>query len=166
MTQTLARDPRLLAAVAWALTALGSLVFAVVHLFAAIGGLVAEAGHDHEHGGHGHLEAYAELAEPNSGFAWMVAVIYSLSIVPALLPLVLRGRPAAIATLAIGGLLALGSVVDGFNHGLVEGAVPALLTALVAVGLPGAVAVVATIRWIRAAAPSRPSPATAETTEA
>ncbi|MFT3899328.1 MAG: hypothetical protein QM728_03665 [Gordonia sp. (in: high G+C Gram-positive bacteria)] len=144
------------AAFAWVLTALGIFAFAVVHLFSAVGELAAGDSdhhhtHDHAHTDDGHLDAYSVLTNPNSAMAWFIAFVYTLTIVPPLLALLFRSRAAGIVALIAGGFLVLGNVADGFTHAIDDKAAAPLLVALIAVGLPGFVALRETVRWIKEA---------------
>ncbi|MFT4201384.1 hypothetical protein [Gordonia sp. (in: high G+C Gram-positive bacteria)] len=147
---------RLAAALAWAVTAIGIMAFAVVHLFSSVGELAAgdsshQHGHDHAHTDDGHLDAFAELTNPNSGMAWFVAFVYTLSVVPPLLALAFKARAAGIAALVAGAFLVLGNIADGCTHALDDKAAAPLLVALIAIGLPGLLAAALTVRWIREA---------------
>lgn len=138
---------RTASALAWTITAAGSIVFGLVHLFGAIGALAAEAGHDHAHD---HLAEYAALGEAGSGMSWMIAVFYTLAVVPPLLALASGSRGAAIASLVVGGLFALANVADGASHAITDGALEIALVAIVGVGVPAFVAIRVNLRWLRA----------------
>lgn len=156
-SQNLTADPRVQAVVAWAVTALGMVAFHLLHIYAAIGQLATLAnghghGHSHHHGGGGgHLDAYATMAEHNSGMAWMTGVFLILMIVAPIIGLILGSRTGAIVTLVVGAISSLLMIFDGLSHGFKEGNWPTLVVALVAIALPAAIATSKNLQWITAA---------------
>ncbi|MFT3715170.1 MAG: hypothetical protein QM774_04240 [Gordonia sp. (in: high G+C Gram-positive bacteria)] len=148
------------AALGWITTALGSFAFFILHLYSAVGGLTVDVdhGHAHDHGG----ESYAPLADHNSAMTWEVTAFLIWAIVPIVITLAFRARGAAWAALVIGGLFALGNVGDGINHAVSESAPAPFVLALLAVGVPGVLAVLASLRWARADAVIEQADAEAE----
>ena len=150
LLSSLSRDPRLLAALAWVTVALGSFAFFIQHLFTAIGGLTVDVdhGHTHDHGG----ETYAALADHNSSMSWQIAVFLLWALVPIILTLVSGSRAAAWTAMILGGLFVLGNVFDGFAHAVSDGAPAPAVVAVLGVGLPGVLGVLASLRWAKSAA--------------
>jgi hypothetical protein len=144
-------EPRVRAALAWVAVALGQAAFMVVHLFHYIGGLAAEAesaahgGHDHDHD---HLQEVLALAEP--GMMWMVLAWSVLTLAPAVIVLLGAGRGAALTTLIVGALGVVGGVIDGILHAVSDGDVVSAAAGIVLVGVPGAIAILATLAWMTA----------------
>ncbi|MFV0535035.1 MAG: hypothetical protein ACK5MR_15470 [Cumulibacter sp.] len=142
-------DLRIRTVLAWVVVAIGTIAFHLAHLYSAIGLVVASAGetHDHEHDhdhGHDHLEAYAAYGEANSGEAWLLTAIVACMALAPLIVLVWRSRIAGVVTIVVGGLAAVGMLLDGFGHGLSA----SLGLALAAIALPLIVAIIVTVRWI------------------
>lgn len=145
-TEILRRDTVTL----FALTTAGVIVFGLIHLFEYVGDLAVEMGfgegnHDHAHD---HLDDIAAIVD-NSSFLWMFVVFYGLAIIVPLLAAVTRGGPAAWSVFALGTLVVVASVGDGINHALADGVVHPLVTAVIAVGVPGVFACRSAFRWAR-----------------
>lgn len=157
MTSASDSNLRIRAALAWLATFAGALIFAIVHLFGYLGVLAAQAGDGHDHG-HDHGGELAGLDDPNSAMSWMIAVFYLAGLVPIVAALLSGRRPAAVVALAVGALFVIGNIADGLAHGIADGSAPSLVTAVLGVGAPGALALVATWRWLRSSSPA-PSPA-------
>lgn len=158
-----------------ALTALGATLFIVFHTYVYLGMLAAsssgEHSHDHDHGhgagesGHGHLENLVALTDASSASTWQFAIFFALLIVPTALTLLARGRVLAGVALVTALIMTALNLVDGFIHGLTEGAWAATVLALVAVGFPGVLAAISHVAWLRSLTPetpAAPAPAPAE----
>ncbi|MFT3662385.1 MAG: hypothetical protein QM809_13660 [Gordonia sp. (in: high G+C Gram-positive bacteria)] len=78
-----------------------------------------------------------------------MAVFYLAALIPVFLTLVSGSRGAAWAALAVGGPVTLANVFDGLTHGIADGDVVPVITAFAGVGVPGALAIVATLAWAR-----------------
>lgn len=149
----LGADARIQTVISWAVTALGVAAFHLFHIYAAIGELVMLADdHGHSHSGGGHLDAYATIAEHNSGMAWMMGAFLVIMIIAPVIGLTITSKLGAIATLAVGAIYSLLMILDGFSHGLTEGNWTTLVVALVGIALPATVAVLKNLQWLKAVA--------------
>ncbi|MFT3877509.1 MAG: hypothetical protein QM708_13965 [Propioniciclava sp.] len=144
------------AIIAWVVTAVGTVTFHLLHLYAAVGEVAALAdghGHDHAHDhgeGGGHLDFYTSLTDHNSGSAWQLVIFLALMVIPPAIGLAYATKAGAIIMMATGLIHALAMSLDGFAHGLGEGAWSTLALTLVAILTPAAIATIRNIQWLRA----------------
>jgi len=143
------------------LTAVGAAIFALFHTFVYLGMIAASAGgghdhdhdHAHDHGDHGgvhdHLAQLAPLSSTSSAETWQFAIFFALLVVPTALTLLARGRVLSGIAFVSALIIAALNVVDGFLHGIGEGAWAATVLALIAVAFPAALAAVSHVAWLR-----------------
>ena len=121
-------------ALAWLIPAIGAAIFVTIQCFSFLNGYVASGG-----------TMEAVMFDP--GALWGVSIFYGAWILPPLLALAEK-RAADWAMLVLGGLLFIMSTLAGLTDGLRDG--PHLVgLELLAVTLPGAVALVMSWRHIR-----------------
>lgn len=142
--------------VAWVVTAIGTITFHLLHLYAAVGevALLADGhdhGHTHDHGdGGGHLDFYAALTDHNSGSSWQLVIFLALMVIPPIVGILYATRAGSIIMLVSGLVYSLGMSTDGFGHGFGEGAWSTLALTLVAILLPAVVATMRNLQWFKA----------------
>lgn len=138
------------AALLFVLTAVGVVVFGLIHLFEYAGDLAVELGFgsgDHSHA-HEHLDDVASIVE-NASFLWLFVIYYGIAVIVPLIAVVGRGRAAAWSVFALGALLVVLSVFDGLSHTLSDGAWHPLVTALLVIALPGGFGLHSAFTWAR-----------------
>lgn len=122
-------------ALLWLTTATGSLVYAVIQLLTYLSAYIAS---------HGATPAIVL----DSGALWMFAILYALWLAPSVLTVTVRSGAANWCVLVIGGFLVIGSTLGGIFDGIRDGG-HIMATALLAVTLPGLIALRATWRLLR-----------------
>ncbi|TWB40638.1 hypothetical protein [Nitrospirillum pindoramense] len=122
-------------ALLWVMTAIGSLIYAVMQLLTYLSAYIANHG------------ATPEIVL-DAGALWAFAILYVLWLVPPLLAVTVRSGAANWSMLLLGGLLVLGGTLGGIFDGIRDGG-HIMATALIAVTLPGVIALRATWRLLR-----------------
>ncbi|WP_050897950.1 hypothetical protein [Nitrospirillum viridazoti] len=122
-------------ALLWLMTAIGSLIYAVMQLLTYLSTYIAS---------HGATPAVVL----DAGALWAFAVLYALWLAPPVLAVTTRSGAANWSMLVLGGFLVIGSTFGGVFDGIRDGG-HIMATALIAVTLPGVIALRATWRLLR-----------------
>ncbi|MEA1672875.1 hypothetical protein [Nitrospirillum sp. BR 11163] len=122
-------------ALLWLMTAIGSLIYAVMQLLTYLSTYIAS---------HGATPAIVL----DAGALWAFAILYVLWLIPPVLAVTVRFRAANWSMLLLGGFLVIGGTFGGIFDGIRDGG-HIMATALIAVTLPGVIALRATWRLLR-----------------
>ncbi|UWU80530.1 hypothetical protein N2603_19305 [Bradyrhizobium huanghuaihaiense] len=121
-------------ALLWLICGLGSTIYATIQILTFVNRQIDGSG--------------AASAAFDAVALWYFGVACSIWIIPALLPLVTRGRAGVLTSSVLGGLLAVTSVAGGVFDGMRDG-IHIAATAIIAVALPGICAIRASWRHLR-----------------
>ena len=132
-TELAAQFARQKAALLWLICGLGNTIYAAIQILTFVNRQIDGSG--------------AASVAFDAVALWYFGVACSIWIIPALLPLVTRGRAGVLTSSLLGGLLAVTSVAGGVFDGMRDGFHIAA-TAIVAVALPGICAIHASWRHL------------------
>lgn len=130
MNSIAARNRQLQVVLRWSMVAVGLLTYNLVHLFSYLNDAIRAERHP----------SVASVEVPDSAAMWGFSVFFALFLVPALLSL-RRGRLSAALGGLIGGALVGIYTVVGLYHGVHDGTGYLAFAAIVAVTIPGTVAI-------------------------
>ncbi|MDN7754846.1 hypothetical protein [Burkholderia gladioli] len=125
-----AKNRQLQVAVRWSLVAVGLLTYNLVHLFSYMNDAIREERHS----------SLSRVEVPDAAAMWGFSVFFALFVVPGLLSL-RKGRWSAALGGLVGGVLVAIYTAVGLYHGIHDGTGYLAFVAIVAVTVPGALAI-------------------------